>query len=305
MSWQDRPYSDDEGGYGTFSRPGELRIGFRRPTMLVTWLVIINVAVHLLNLLSSSAWPGGFVRFFGLSLDGLAHLRIWQPVTYMFVHDTGDLLHILFNMLLLYFVGGEIERGFGRQRFMWFYAVCGIIGGLAYLALGAFSQRYFHTPLVGASGAVWGLLIAAMIFYPHMQIVFIVFPMPIRVFGAIMLGIVFLQAISPGGVENLGGEVCHFGGALAGVGILYYWGVMPSIRFGSGSGPGIIGRLKKGAWVRRQRKLAAEQAEVDRILEKVHQQGINSLSRRERKILSEATQRQRERERQAGRIDRV
>lgn len=312
MSWQDRPYSDDDGGgYGTFSRPGELRIGFRRPTMLVTWLVIINVAVHLLHLILSNASPLWFTRFFGLSLDGIAHLKIWQLVTYMFVHDAGDLLHIVFNMLLLYFVGGEIERGFGRERFLWFYFTCGIIGGLAYLTLGGLAYAglinpvYYVLPLVGASGAVWGLLMAAMIFYPQMQIIFIIFPMPIRVFGAIMLGLVFLQAISPGGVDNLGGEVCHFGGAMAGVGILYYWGVMPSLRFGSGSGPGVVARLKKGAWARKQRKMAEEQIYVDRILEKVHQEGISSLSRRERKILAEATQRQRERDRQAGRIDRV
>lgn len=312
MSWQDRPYSDDDGGsHGTFSRPGELRIGFRRPTMLVTWLVLINVAVHLLHLIVSNASPGGFGRLFGLSFSGIVHLKVWQIVTYMFVHDTVDLLHIVFNMLLLYFVGAEIERGFGRERFLWFYFICGVIGGLAYLGLGALaaagkiSAAYYDLPLVGASGAVWGLLMAAMIFYPQMQIIFIIFPMPIRVFGAIMLGLVLLQAISPGGVRNLGGEVCHFGGAMAGVGVLYYWGVMPNVRFGSGRGPGIVSRLKKGAWARRQRKLAAEQVEVDRILEKVHQEGINSLSRRERKMLAEATQRQRERDRQTGRIDRV
>lgn len=304
MSWQDRPYSDED-GYGAATGRGELRIGFPRPTMIVAWLVIINVVVHLINIIVSNTSPIGFVRLFGLSLGGIAHLRVWQFVTYMFVHDTGDLLHILFNMLLLYFVGGEIERGFGRQRFIRFYAVCGIIGGLAYLALGAINPGYFNMPLVGASGAVWGLLIAAMIFYPHMQLIFIVFPVPIRVFGAIMLGIVFLQAIGRDGVANLGGEVCHLGGAMAGVGILYYWGMMPTVRFGSGQGPGIVGRLKKGAWARKQRQLAEEQIEVDRILEKVHQEGINSLDRRERKILASATERQRERDRHAGRIDRV
>jgi membrane associated rhomboid family serine protease len=301
MSWRDRPYPDDDYGSG---RP-EIRFQLRRPTMLVTWLVLINIGVHIIHLISTNVSPLSFSRVFGLSLDGLAGLRLWQIGTYMFVHSPASLLHIIFNMLLLFFVGREIERGFGRERFIWFYATCGVIGGLAYLVLGAFSPEYYDTPLIGASGAVWGLLIAAMIFYPHMQIIFIIFPMPIRVFGAIILAIVFLQAISPGGVRNLGGEVCHFGGAMAGVGILYYWGMMPSVRFGSGDGPGIMGRLRKGAWERKQRRLAAEQAEVDRILEKVHHEGIQSLSRRERKILATATERQRERDRQAGRIDRA
>lgn len=323
MSWRDRPYSDDDYGSG-YGRP-ELRFQLRRPTMLVTWLVLINVGVHIIHRISANASPNTFAEIFGLSLAGLARLRIWQLGTYMFVHSPDNLLHIIFNMVLLFFVGREIERGFGRQRFIWFYITCGVIGGLAYLVLGAFSypgptmetqglvqgepqrvvQTYYNTPLVGASGAVWGLLIAAMIFYPHMQIIFIIFPMPIRVFGLIILAILFLQAISPGGVRNLGGEVCHFGGAMAGVGILYYWGVMPSIRLGSGGGPSIMGRLRKGAWARKQRRLAEEQLEVDRILDKVRREGINSLNRREKKILATATQRQRERDRQAGRIDRV
>lgn len=303
MSWRDRPYSDDDYGSG-YGRP-ELRFQPRRPSMLVTWLVLINVGVHIIHLISTNASPFAFSEFFGLSLDGLAHLRIWQLGTYMFVHSPDNLLHIIFNMLLLFFVGREIERGFGRERFIWFYITCGLVGGLAYLVLGALSPAYYAAPLVGASGAVWGLLIAAMIFYPHMQIIFIIFPMPIRVFGLIILAILFLQAISPGGVRNLGGEVCHFGGAMAGVAILYYWGVMPSIRFGSGGGPNIMGRLRKGAWVRKQRRLAEEQLEVDRILDKVRREGINSLTRREKKILATATQRQRERDRQAGRIDRV
>lgn len=305
MSWRDRPYPNEaySDGYGS-GRP-ELRFQLPRPSTLVAWLVLINVGVHVIHLVTTNFWGDGFTRTFGLSLAGLTRLQVWQPITYMFVHAADSLWHIVFNMLLLYFVGREIERGFGRERFVWFYAACGIIGGLAYLLLGALNARYFGTPLVGASGAVWGLLIAAMIFYPHMQIIFIIFPMPIRVFGAIILALVLFQAITPGGVTNLGGEVCHFGGALAGVGILYYWGMMPSIRFGSGDGPNLMGRIRKGAWARKQRKLAAEQAEVDRILEKVHREGINSLNRRERKLLSGATQRQRERDRQAGRIDRV
>lgn len=302
MSWRDRPYSDDDGGYAPGG--GELRIQFRRPSTIVTWLVIINVAVFFLQLIWNSVASMGFDQLFGLSWSGLASLRIWQLATYMFVHDPRDIFHILFNMLLLYFVGSEIERGFGRERFLRFYFLCGLIGGLAYLVLGVANSRFAGIPLVGASGAVYGLLMVAMIFYPHMQLVFFVFPMPIRVFGAIMLGIFFFQMIT-GTFDNLGGDICHLGGALAAVGILYYWGMMPSIRFGSGDGPGIVGRIRKGAWARKQRQLATEQAEVDRILEKVHREGINSLSRRERKILAGATQRQRERDRAAGRIDRV
>ncbi|MBI4581660.1 MAG: rhomboid family intramembrane serine protease [Planctomycetes bacterium] len=299
MSWRDRPYSDET--YGQ-TRP-ELRFQFHRPTMVATWLVLINVGVHLVHLISTNVSPGGFQRTLGLSLDGVAHLKVWQLATYMFVHDARGILHILFNMLMLYFIGIQIERGFGHQRFLWFYAVSGLVGGLAYLVLGALTPSYFALPLVGASGAVYGLLMVAMIFYPQMQIILFVFPMPIRVFGAVMLAILLFQAITPGGVENLGGEVCHLGGALAAVGVLYAWGMMPRVGFGPPGG-GALGRglsrwfHRFGAAGRRHRQLADTEAEVDRILDKVRHEGVHSLTRREKKTLARATELQRERDRQ-------
>jgi membrane associated rhomboid family serine protease len=303
MSWQDRPYNDGN-AYGS-GRP-ELRLQFRLPTMLVTWLVLINIAMHLVHMVAVNIFQIPFDRWFGLSLSGLLHLRVWQLFTYMFVHDLRDLFHIIFNMLMLYFVGMQIERGFGRRRFLQFYFACGLIGGVAYLILGWLIPSLRFVPVVGASGAIWGLLIAAMVFYPSMQLIFFVFPMPIRVFGAIMLGIFVFQILSGGG-PNLGGEICHLGGAIAGVAVLYAWGMMPRVQVGSEEGP--LSRWSSGrtknAWARKQKKLAAEQAEVDRILDKVHREGVASLTRREKKTLATATRSQQQRDRQAGRIDRV
>lgn len=296
MSWQDRPYQDEN--YGT-PRP-ELRLQFRKPSSTTACLVLINIAVFLLKALAGQYFY--FDGWLGLSLAGIASLKIWQFVSYMFVH--GDLWHILFNMLMLYFIGIQIERDFGRKRFLQFYFTSGLVGGLAYLLLGALSARYYAIPVVGASGGVYGLLMIAMIFYPNMQIIFLIFPMPIRVFGAIMLGI-FIFGMLSGTGRNFGGDVCHLGGALAAVGLLYAWGMMPTVRFGSEDGP--LSRLFNGkkAWARKQRKIAEEQAAVDRILDKVHREGVASLTRREKKTLAQATRNQQERDRQAGRIDRV
>jgi membrane associated rhomboid family serine protease len=291
MSWQDRPYSD---GYGD-GRP-ELRIQFRKPGMLATWLLIANVAVFFVQSIIASR---SFDLTFGLSLNGIVHLQVWQLGTYMFLHS--GFWHLFFNMLMLYFVGSEVERGFGRDRFLILYAVSGVVGGLAYLLFGAFSATHFARPLVGASGAVWGLLMVAMIFYPSMQIIFYFFPVPIRVFGAIMLGI-FVYQMATGTEDNPGGQLCHLGGAMAAVGVLALWGMAPRVRFGADtgadSGPGWFSRWRssEGAWARKQKKLAAEQAEVDRILEKVHREGINSLTRKERNLLATATKHQRERD---------
>lgn len=286
-----------------------MRPHFRKPTSAVMWLLIINVVAFFLDLISRN-WPGNTSFFFGLSIDGLRSLYIWQPVTYMFMH--ANEWHLLFNMIGLYVFGTEFERHFGKSKFLEFYFTCGLVGGFAYLVLGVINPYYAQIPIVGASGAIYGLLVAAIIFFPHIQVILVIFPVPIRVFGLIILAILLMQLIGPGGVQNLGGEICHIGGAITGLLVFYAWGVLPGGR-GRAGGPGMVGgylqqratRRREGAWARKQKELAELQAEVDRILAKVHNDGINSLTNREKKILSEATRRQKERDSNIGRIDKL
>ncbi len=291
MSWRDRPYADEDG------QP-ELRLALPRPTTAVVWLLVANGTAFVADVISQHADPFFWHRVFGLSWNGLFGGHVWQPLTYMFTH--GSVLHLLCNMLGLYIFGMEFERAFGRDRFLTFYALCGLVGGIAYLAAQAFEWVPRSVPLVGASGAIYGLLIAAIIFFPHIRVVLIIFPMPIRVFGLIVAGILFIRLISPGTVENLGGEICHVAGAAAGVGALYAWRMMPRIRLGAGRRA-----MQTGAWQRKLELEQEEQDEVDRILAKVSESGLQSLTRRERRVLAEATQRQQERDRRTGRIDRI
>lgn len=293
MSWRDRPYSGEED-------VPQMRLSMPRPTTAVMWLIIANVVGLLLDTISQHAAPGLWGRTFGLSWDGLSHGYLWQPITYMFTH--AGVMHLVFNMFGLYIFGMEFERTFGRDRFLTFYAICGLMGGLAYLVLSAVSSNpaYRAMPLVGASGAVYGLLIAAIIFFPHIQVIVIIFPMPIRVFGLLLLGFLFFSLITPGQIQNLGGEVCHMAGAATGVATLYFWRMLPRLRLGIRER-----RHGAGAWQRRIEAEAAEQEEVDRILAKVSETGLQSLTRHERRTLEVATQRQRKRDQEAGRVDRV
>src|SRR5437867_10828513 len=129
MSWRDRPYAG-EGG------EPELRIQFRRPSTAVTWLIVANAAVFLIDIILRR--NGTFIHEpLVLRLSGIKSHYFWQPLTYMFMHD--DVWHVAVNMLGLYIFGSEFERHFGRQRFLEFYGVCGLVGGLAYLALSAVS----------------------------------------------------------------------------------------------------------------------------------------------------------------------
>lgn len=314
MSWRDRPYSQDQ------PPQPELRLQFKKPSSAVMWLIIANVVIFFLDVLSQN-FAGLFISYtFGLSLERISSFYIWQPVTYMFLH--ANVTHVLFNMIGLYICGTEFEKTFGQKRLLQFYFTCGIVGGLAYAALPFFdawnesipftNTWHYDRPLVGASGGVYGLLLAAIIFFPHIQVILFIIPMPIRVFGLIILAILLLNIISPGRIPNRGGEVCHIAGAVTALIVFHAWGIMPQIRFGTHDGtlkmPFGLGKLRRthqGTWEQKQRKLAAEQVEVDRILAKVHQSGISSLTRKEKNILQKATKRQNERDRQFGRSDQL
>ena len=300
MGWHDRPYSGDDfdGGPG-----GQMRLAMPRPTTAVMWLLIANVAAYFVDVLTQHLDPGFWPEVFGLSWSGVTGGYFWQPVTYMFSH--GDPWHLVFNMIGLYIFGMHFERTFGRDRFLKFYAICGLVSAAAYLLASVIGWIPAGLPVVGASGAIYGLLIAAIIFFPHIQIIFIIFPMPIRVFGLIVAGMLLLRLISPGPMCNLGGEICHIAGALGGVATLYLWRMTPRVGVVDGAVGGVRSRLAKGAWERRMRREAQEQQEVDRILAKVGESGIQSLTRKERKALEQATKRQQHRNANTGRVDRL
>lgn len=299
MSWRDRPYAGD----ASYGQP-QMRLQFRKPSTAVMWLLIANVVIHFIHVVWNRNAPPFPADIFGLSLAGLKAGYLWQPVTYMFFHHPVGIMHLLMNMLGLYFLGTEFERTFGQKRFLQFYGLCAIVGGLAYLVLSLLIKRYFGVPLIGASGAIYGLLVAAIIFFPHINIILIVFPVPIRVFGLIIAAILLLQLLA-GNVPNAGGEVCHVAGAATGVVIFWAWGLLPKVQLGSGKVGQFVERQRQGSWARKQKHLAVEQVEVDRILAKVHEEGIQSLSRMERKLLEKATRRQQEQDRRIGRTDRL
>ena len=139
--------------------------------------------------------------------------RVWQLVTYMFIH--AGLFHILFNMLALWMFGSELERIWGTRFFLKFYFITGI--GAACLTILASLlpfgplQQLYASDIVGASGAVYGLLLAYALYFPDRTIYYIVFPMPARVFVLIVGAVAFFSSLSEaGGIAN----ATHLGGLL-------------------------------------------------------------------------------------------
>ena len=161
------------------------------------------------------------VQFFAPAITDLLGLRpifvvryfwVWQLATYMFLH--GGVFHIVFNMLALWMFGTELERRWGTPFFLKFYAVTGIGAGVLTVLFSllpfAAARQLYQANIIGASGAIFGLLLAYALYFPERQIyMYLVFPIPARVFVAIIGAIAFLSSLGDsGGVAS----ATHLGG---------------------------------------------------------------------------------------------
>ena len=243
-------------------------------TRTVKTLIIINVGVFILiHLTPNFAW----LNFFGLVPSFVfGKFRIWQLATYMFLH--AGLWHLVLNMLMLWFFAPAIERHWGRREFLFYYFFTGIGAGLC-----SFIMAFRSTiPVIGASGAIFGILVAYAIMFPETIILFFfIFPMKIKHAVLVLAGINLLGALSS---PNAGiAYFAHLGGGLFGYLYLKSEWLKRQISYWS--------PLNLSLW-RRRKKLDKKQMaekeldrEVDTILDKVSKYGMDSLSRKEKEIL--------------------
>ncbi len=271
MGIYDRDYTRENFVYRFQSAP-QMRFGLPRLTPMVMRLLIANVAVHFIQVLGAhiflTKWFSVYPASFFLAI------QLWRLITYQFLH--GGLLHILFNMLGLYFLGPTLERHWGSKRFLTFYLGCGAVGGLFYVLLVAvrFLPAY---PMIGASGAILGMLAACAILFPHFVVFIFLFPVPIRVAAVAFTVIYVLAVISR--AANAGGDAAHLAGMAAGAAYVFSERWRENIRF----------KIRSSV---RQRTIADQrdlQAQVDHVLKKVHDHGIQSLTPKEKKVLRQAT----------------
>jgi membrane associated rhomboid family serine protease len=242
-------------------------------TRVVKYLLAANVVLFLAML----------HRPLGLSLvDALALTptmivdagRVWQLFTYMFLH--GGLLHLLFNMFILWMFGSELERYFGSREFFKYYCVTGVGAGIL-TWLTSFNSP---VPVVGASGAIYGLLLAYGLHFPN-RLVYLWFFVPIKAKHLVIFLAVFEFVAGLSSTSSGIAHFAHLGGMLVGFFYLksqegYSWQ-----RLGS----------KWTRWwrTRGETRTVDLEDEVDRILEKISQEGMESLSDREKKILDFAS----------------
>jgi rhomboid family protein len=247
-------------------------------TESVKTILIINVAVFLASI---------FARWFPWGIFELRpalivnKLMIWQAVTYMFVHY--DHWHLAINMLMLWFFGPAIESVWGPKKFMFYYILCGVGG-----ALGAFIFS-FNSSTIGASGAIFGLLVAYAVMFPEtVVLVLFFFPMKIKYAVIFFAGINLLGAVSSSssGISH----VAHLGGALFGYIYLKnewlkFWLKRFSLFSSKPTKPKKHKTQEKGK--------DQEDKEVDGILDKISKTGMSSLTRQERRILDERSKKDR------------
>ncbi|MFN7996173.1 MAG: rhomboid family intramembrane serine protease [Bryobacteraceae bacterium] len=182
------------------------------------WLLIINVGVFVLSYLAAGTRYLELI-FSQLALvpaDVIYHFEIWQLFTYLFLH--GGIWHLLVNMFTLWMFGITLEREWGTRRFLKYYFICGVGAGICAVIVNAiishWSPNALITPTIGASGAIYGLLLAFGVLYPNSTVLFsFLFPIKAKYFVMIYGAIALLGAMRINtGVSN----IAHLGGMIFG-----------------------------------------------------------------------------------------
>lgn len=261
---------------------------------MTTRLIIVNAALWFLYA-GSLSWGGPDGALYSFISDWLrlnpqdvfGRWRLWQPFTAMWLHDPTGLGHIFFNMLFLFFFGRPTEQMLGRSRYLRLYVFAGLASTLALLAFSLIAGR--SNPGLGASGCVYGVGVFLALRAPQMPVYFFVVRMPLWVLvGVFMVGreVVNLAVLH----HHVGATVAHLAGAAYGLLAHRLYGMAPAA-----DGGGWLESLRTRRQETKARHSAASEREVkarvDALLEKIHVEGISSLSDSEKDFLERASSR--------------
>lgn len=274
-------------------------------------LLVINLIVYLATwVLAQRGIDLNWLCGLHFVLD--PHFHVWQFVTYMFLH--GGFTHILFNMFALWMFGSVIERVWGPKKFIFYYIVCGLGAGLMQeivqyvelLMLAETGQQLLFGMTIGASGAVYGILLAFGMIFPNERLFIIPIPFPIKA-KWLIVGYIFLELFQAMGQSDGVAHMAHLGGMLFGFLLIKYWQKHPdsSQRFGRNYGQEFFENLKRryddrqqGRTTQRQQpdprresdeeynlRQRKNQEEIDAILDKIRRSGYDSLTKEEKQKL--------------------
>lgn len=213
-------------------------------TYFVRILIIINVAIWFFGTVVLEQYffdKPYLTSYLGLvPYDLVKHFFLWQPLTYLFIHMANP-LHIIFNMLLLWWMGSQLERFWGTRFFALFYFVSGVgaafLYGFAAVAYAVITGRagILVVPVVGASAALFGLLVAYGMIFGNQTVYFMFFfPMKARLFVGILAAIEVVLVLNNGPVQGKVANLAHVGGLITGYLFLKIW---PRIKGGFSGRP--------------------------------------------------------------------
>ncbi len=296
VGWEDRDYASANGYQQAIGRRFP-----RLPTgmLLNTQLIVLNAVIYLVGSVIGPRQMPLFIEWGAMSTADVLHGQIWRLITSQYLH--AGIGHLFLNMLALYFLGHYLERYWGRARYFVVYTCCGLAGNVFLMVLNLIGWLPYGLA-VGASGCILGVLGACAVLFPQIRLIVYFFPMKIRTAAVLFLVLYVANLVERG--WNAGGDAAHLAGLLVGVGYAWWRGHGGAHRSQTVS---VVGRpvMGPGAW---QRKLDADadlSREVDRILAKIQNQGIASLTETEKQILAQASALQRRVEQQFGRTDRL
>src|SRR6185312_5750214 len=178
------------------------------------WLLIANIGISVLDFVLQASHADLLLQNLALvPAQVVQTFAIWQIVTYLFLH--AGIGHVLWNMLALWMFGVELERAWGTRRFVGFYLACGIAAGLT-AVIAAYLFGGTNVPIVGSSGAIYGILVGYAVLFPNQTILFgFLIPMKTKYFVIIIGAVVFLESYlalaggqgAPGVIASLAGFV--------------------------------------------------------------------------------------------------
>jgi membrane associated rhomboid family serine protease len=277
----------------------------RNTTNAVTWLISAMVAVFVLQFVFLRWFNLGTSLETGLALtaSGVKAGKVWTLLTYSFLHSTTNLLHIVGNLVGLYFIGRVLEPMLGFRRFVWLFSAAVMTGAALWLAS---HWQVSGVSAIGATAGVLGLFVVFACFYPNQQMTFLLFfvlPVTLKpkyvaiaILAVELLGFVFYEVM--GAASPFGSSIgfsAHLGGMLAG------WIYFRYVHEASWRLPKSNSDIELPRWLRKRPKAVAPppvqiditrredlRAEVDRILDKINSDGFGALTAEEKRLLDDA-----------------
>ena len=259
---------------------------------VVKILLILNIAVFILEVITMKPSNDLIFRWAHFSVDlGIYSGQLWRFITFQFLHSHDSIMHIFSNMLGVFFFGPFVERWWGSKKFAAFYLLCGVAGALFYAFLlwipGLLPTSDTWHSMIGASAGVYGILIAVAIIVPNLKVLlYFVLPLKIRYVAIGVLCIATYVAITDG--NNAGGEAAHIGGAILGFILMKCPQLLSFVEPKYAITQRKRGRLPRTKYEPKlgpRVSIDLNDTEVDKVLDKVNREGLQSLTESEKDLL--------------------